>query len=134
MNEQKKTEVKIPVPLVNPETKAFWDATAEGKLLIKKCKDCGEVHYYPRTICPYCMSDNTEWLQCSGKGKIYSYSVMRKAKVPYCIAYVTLEEGVTMMTNIINTDHDDIFIDMDVELSFVDNGEGSALPYFTRAV
>ena len=133
MSEQKKTEIKIPVPVVNPETKAFWDASAEGKLLIKKCKDCGEVHYYPRTICPYCMSDNTEWLLCSGKGKVYSYSVMRKAKVPYCIAYVTLEEGVTMMTNIINTDLDEVTIDMDVELSFVDTGEGSALPYFTRA-
>ncbi|HEY9135007.1 MAG TPA: OB-fold domain-containing protein [Pseudomonadales bacterium] len=133
MSEQEKTATKIPVPVINPETKAFWDATAEGKLLIKKCNDCGEVHYYPRTICPYCMSANTQWLQCSGKGKVYSYSIMRRAKVPYCIAYVTLAEGVTMMTNIIKTNLDDIAIDMDVELSFLDTGEGCALPCFTRA-
>jgi len=137
MSDQEKTSVdikkiKIPVPIINPETRAFWDATAKGQLLIKKCSDCGKVHYYPRNICPYCMSDNTEWLQCSGKGKIYSFSIMRKAKVPYCIAYVTLEEGVTMMTNIIKTNLDEIAIDMDVVLDFVDNGEGSALPYFSK--
>ena len=138
MSDQEKTsvdfkQIKIPVPVINPETQAFWDATAEGQLLIKKCSDCGKVHYYPRSICPYCMSDNTAWLQCSGKGKIYSFSIMRKAKVPYCIAYVALEEGVTMMTNIIKTNLDEIAIDMEVVLNFVENGQGSALPYFTKA-
>ncbi|PCI45963.1 MAG: DNA-binding protein [Moraxellaceae bacterium] len=124
---------KIPVPEINEETQHFWDATAEGKLLIKKCADCNEYHYYPRTICPFCMSDNTEWIQSTGKGTVYTYSVMRRSPVQYCIAYVTLEEGITMMTNLIDIDLDEIKIGMDVQVAFVDTGEGCALPYFTAA-
>ena len=129
----KKPAMPVPVPDIDLETQAFWDATAEEKLLLKKCADCGEYHYYPRTICPFCMSDKTEWQQSSGKGKVYSYSVFRRSPVQYCLAYVTLEEGVTMMTNLINVDFDEISIGMDVKVHFVDTGEGCALPYFTSA-
>ena len=124
---------KVPVPEINEESRPFWDATAEGKLLVKKCTDCGEYHYYPRSICPFCMSDNTEWRQSTGKGTVYTYSVMRRSSSPYCIAYVTLDEGITMMTSIINVDFDKIKIGMEVHVSFVDTGEGCALPYFTAA-
>ena len=124
---------RVPVPAINEETRPFWDATAEGKLLLKRCDDCGEVHYYPRTICPFCMSDNTQWVESSGRGSVYSYSVFRRAPVPYCLAYVTLDEGVTMMTNIIGADLDAIAIGMPVKVRFVDTGEGCALPYFTPA-
>ena len=67
--------------------------------MIKHCKACGEAHYYPRAMCPFCVSDDTEWQTASGTGTIYTYSVMRRAEIPYAIAYVTLDEGVTMMTN-----------------------------------
>ncbi|PCJ16314.1 MAG: DNA-binding protein [Gammaproteobacteria bacterium] len=130
MSEKK---LRIPVPEINEETQHFWDATAEGKLLVKKCADCNEYHYYPRTICPFCMSDNTEWKESTGKGTVYTYSVMRRSPVQYCIAYVTLDEGITMMTNIIDVDLDQIKIGMDVQVAFVDTGEGCALPYFTAA-
>ncbi len=122
---------KIPVPIINEETKAFWDATAESKLLIKKCLDCDEFHYYPRSICPFCMSDNTQWHESAGKGTLYTYSVFRAIETPYCIAYVTLDEGVSMMTKIIDVDFDEIHIGMPLEVSFVDTGEGCALPFFT---
>jgi len=118
-------------PVSNVEIQPFWDATTEGKLLLKKCNDCSEIHYYPRTICPFCFSDNTVWIEASGKGSIYSYSVIRRAEIPYVIAYVTLEEGPTMMTNIIDCDLDSVRIDMSVTVSFVDTGEGNALPMFT---
>ena len=73
-----KTEArKYPPPPANPETRPFWDAAAQGKLLIKRCTACGEAHYYPRTICPFCFSDKTEWVEASGKGTIYTFSVMR---------------------------------------------------------
>lgn len=120
-------------PQSNIEIQPFWDATAEGKLLLKKCNACGEIHYYPRSICPFCFSDDTVWIEASGKGIIYSYSVIRRAEVPYVIAYVTLQEGPTMMTNIINCDIDSVRIDMAVTVSFVDTGEGTALPMFTPA-
>lgn len=120
-------------PESNVEIQPFWDATAEGKLLLKKCNGCGEIHYYPRTICPFCFSDDTVWIEASGKGTIYSYSVIRRVEVPYVMAYVTLEEGPTMMTNIIDCDMDAVRIDMAVKVSFVDTGEGNALPMFTPA-
>src|SRR5262245_66256522 len=94
------TERKIPAPPTNPETKAFWEAAAKGTLLIKRCTSCGQAHYYPRALCPFCGSGATEWQPASGGGVIYSYSVMRRAEVPYAIAYVTLEVGGAVLTHI----------------------------------
>ena len=90
-----------PAPAVSQETQAYWDAAAKGKLMVRKCTSCGQLHHYPRTICPFCFSDKTEWIEASGKGTIYSYSVMRRAPVPYAMAYVTLAEGPRMVTNIV---------------------------------
>ena len=59
-------------PSMNMETEAYWQATKDGKLLIKKCDDCAEPHFFPRAICPHCQSSNTSWLETSGKGVIYS--------------------------------------------------------------
>ena len=98
----------IPPPPVNPETKPFWDAAAQGRLLIKRCTACDEPHWYPRAICPFCGSERTDWMEASGHGTIYSYSVFRRAPIPYAIAYVTLAEGPTMMTNIVDCDLDAI--------------------------
>ena len=124
---------RIAPPAVNPETKPFWDAAASGTLLLKKCNACGEVHYYPRALCPYCFGDKTEWLAASGRGTIYSYSVMRRTEVPYVIAYVTLEEGVTMMTNIVDCDPDAVRIGQRVKLSFRPSDGGPPVPMFTPA-
>jgi uncharacterized protein len=121
----------IAAPPVNPETKPFWDAAAQGNLLIKKCLACGEFHYYPRAICPFCFSDRTEWHPASGRGTIYSFSIMRRAQVPYAIAYVTLDEGVTMMTNIVDCDLDAIRIGHKVSLVFKPSDGGPPVPMFT---
>jgi uncharacterized protein len=126
-------ERKIPAPQPNPETKAFWEGAAQGRLLIKKCLACQQVHYYPRAICPFCGSDRTEWQQASGRGSIYSWSVMRRAEVPYAIAYVTLEEGVTMMTNIVDCDLDGIRIGQRVRVVFKPTEGGPPVPAFTPA-
>jgi len=126
-------ERKIPAPQPNPETKAFWDGAAQGKLLLKKCLACNQVHYYPRAICPFCGSDRTEWQQASGRGSIYSWSVMRRAEAPYAIAYVTLEEGVTMMTNIVDCDLDGIRIGQRVRVVFKPTEGGPPVPTFTPA-
>ena len=124
---------KIQAPQPNPETAAFWKAAEEGRLMIGKCNACGKVHYYPRTICPFCFSDRTELQQASGSGTVYTYSVMRRAPVPYAIAYVTLAEGPTMMTNIVDCDFADIQVGMPVKLVFRDSPEGYPLPMFTKA-
>lgn len=124
---------KIPAPPTNPENEPYWDAAREGKLLVKKCNDCGELHFYPRALCPFCFSDRTEWVQSAGRGKIYTYSVMRRAPVPYAIAYVTLAEGPTMMTNLVDCDFDALKIGQDVEVVFQDAEEGAKVPMFRPA-
>src|SRR5262249_18728695 len=77
---------------------------AQGRLMIKHCTACHQPHHYPRSICPFCGSDATEWRPASGRGTIYTYSIMRRVPEPYAIAYVTLEEGPTMMANIVDCD------------------------------
>ena len=125
-------ERPIPAPPMNPEVKPFFDAAAEGRLLVKKCASCGEAHHYPRSMCPFCGKDTTEWRQVSGKGTIYSYSVMRRVPIPYAIAYVTLEEGVTMLTNIVDCDLDAIRIGQAVKVVFKPTEGGPPVPMFTR--
>jgi len=126
-------ERKIDAPESAPETKAFWDAASAGRLVIKRCAACGESHYYPRSICPFCGSDRTEWRDVSGRGTIYTYSVMRRAPVPYAIAYVTLDEGVTMMTNIVDCDLNAIRIGQKVRVVFKPSEGGPPVPMFTPA-
>jgi uncharacterized protein len=124
-------ERKIQAPQPNAETAAFWQAAEEGKLMIGKCTACGGVHYYPRAICPFCFSDKTQLQQASGSGTIYTYSVMRRAPIPYAIAYVTLSEGPTMMTNIVDCDLDKIRIGQAVRLVFKPSEGGPPVPMFT---
>ena len=127
------TQRTIPAPPTNLEAQPFWDGAAQGKLLIKKCRACGEVHYYPRALCPFCFSDATEWLSAAGTGTIYSYSVMRRAEVPYAIAYVTLDEGVTMMTNLVNCDFNALRVGQRVRVVFTPTDGGPPVPTFTPA-
>jgi uncharacterized OB-fold protein len=126
-------ERKIQAPQSNPETQSFWKAAEEGKFMIGKCTACGAAHYYPRSICPFCFSDRTELQQAAGNGTIYTYSVMRRAPIPYAIAYVTLSEGPMMMTNIVDCDLDNIRIGQAVRLVFKPSDGGPPVPMFTPA-
>jgi uncharacterized OB-fold protein len=121
----------IPAPTVNPEGQAYWDAAGAGKLLVKQCAACGQYHHYPRALCPHCFSGKTEWREAKGTGTIYSYSVMRRTTPAYTMAYVTLEEGVTMMTNIVDCDFDAIRIGQKVKVVFKPSEGGSPVPMFT---
>jgi uncharacterized OB-fold protein len=123
----------IPPPVITAETRPYWEGAAAGQLLIKHCTACGEFHHYPRSICPFCGSDRTEWRQASGRGTVYSFSVMRRAAEPYAIAYVTLEEGVTLMTNIVDCDLDQIRIGQAVRVVFKPSDGGPPVPMFAPA-
>ena len=127
-------ERKIPAPAVNPENKPWFDAAAEGRLLVKRCGDCGEYHHYPRAICPFCFSANTAWVEAKGTGSVHTYSVLRRGvPVPYCIAYVTLDEGVSMMTNIVDCDLDTVRIGQKVKVVFKPTEGGPPVPMFAPA-
>lgn len=121
----------IAAPVINAETQAFWAAAKEGRFLIKRCEDCEKAHWYPRAVCPFCGSGRTAWVDGAGRGEIYSFSVMRRSDPPYAIAYVTLEEGPTMMTNITDCDLDALHIGQQVTLVFKPTEEGGAVPMFT---
>jgi uncharacterized OB-fold protein len=123
----------IAAPPVNPETQPFWDAAAAGRLLLKRCTACGEAHHYPRARCPFCGSERTEWTQASGRGTVYSYSVFRRAPIPYAIAYVTLEEGVSMLTNLVDCDLDGLAIGQAVRVVFRPTDGGPPVPMFRPA-
>jgi uncharacterized OB-fold protein len=126
-------ERKIEAPDQSPETKPYWDAAAKGRLLIKKCNACGEPHFYPRSICPFCFSADTVWVEASGKGTIYSYSVMRRVPVPYVVAYVTLAEGPTMISNIVDCDVNAVKIGQAVKVTFKPSDGGPPVPMFMPA-
>ncbi|HYK68636.1 MAG TPA: Zn-ribbon domain-containing OB-fold protein [Streptosporangiaceae bacterium] len=125
-----------PAPAVNPETREFWDATAQDRLLLRRCRDCGAVIWYPRAICPECASLNTEWFPAAGRGRIYSYTVNHRGEgaytglPPFVLAYVELDEGPRLMTNIVGADNAELAVGLPVEVVFHDTGDGAALPRF----
>lgn len=124
----------IKAPALNIGDEVYYDAAAKGRLLVKQCADCGKYHHYPRALCPFCFSDRTEWKEAKGTGTIYSYSVTRRAgPVVYTIAYVTLAEGVSMLTNIVDCDHDSIRIGQKVKVVFKPAEDGMAIPMFAPA-
>jgi uncharacterized OB-fold protein len=106
-----------PDPVVNLETERYWAAARDGVLLLKRCTDCGRTHWYPRAVCPHCLSGATEWYQASGHGTVYTFSVMR-------------EEGVTMMTQIVDCDVERLAIGDAVSVTFEATESGHALPVF----
>jgi uncharacterized protein len=126
------SEAPIDHPAVNAETRPYWEAARAGKLLVKHCTACNRSHFYPRTMCPFCRSTHTEWREVSGQGTIYSYTVMRRAQPPFVVAYVTLDEGVTMFTNIVECNPDALAIGQPVRVSFLER-EGLTLPVFAPA-
>ncbi len=122
---------RIPKPMVQPDTAAYWQAADEGRLLVKRCTACGEHHHYPRDICPFCLSDATEWRDAAGTGTVYSFSTMGQADAAYTLAYVTLDEGPTMMTNLVGGDASTWRIGQRVRVTFVPSDGGPAVPMFT---
>ena len=134
-------EQKIPHPalwhVLYRSSTPFWDGVKKGKLLLQKCKSCGSILNPPRPMCPNCQSIEQEWVQSSGKGKVYSWVTYQESphpafKAPYSVVLVELEEGVRLVTNMIDTKPDDIQIDMPVEVMFDSITEDLTLPKFKK--
>lgn len=120
-----------PAPSENPEIKPYFDALRDGKLLIKTCRQCSQVHFYPRAGCPFCFSDSTEWQESCGTGTIYAYSVLRSAKDLPVLGYVTLEEGPTLMTSIVDSPASAVSNGAAVRLVVRQGADGTLAPMFT---
>ena len=122
----------ITAPVTTPENQPYYDAAARGELLIKRCQACSAFHHHPRAICPHCFSDQTEWVVAKGEGTIYTFSVSRRVlPTAYAIAYVTLAEGVSMMTNIVDCDLDALEIGQAVKVVFKPSEGGPPVAMFT---
>ena len=128
--------MKKPAPFVYDETRPFWDGTKKHQLLLQKCKECGNIQFYPRSTCTHCLSDKLDCIKASGKGKLYSYTITYRGSPAfspdgiYNIGIVELEEGVRMPTNIVDCKNEDLKCDMPVEVVFREDTEEYAIPYF----
>lgn len=127
-----------PMPAVNTETEPFWSAAADGRLLLKRCLSCAAVVWYPRGMCPHCGSPRTEWFEGSGRGTVYSFTVNHKGEGAYrgqvyVLAYVELEEGPRMLTNVVEIDPGEVEIGMAVRAVFAPTDGGTALVRFAPA-
>lgn len=126
------------------ETRAYWEGAGRGELVLQRCVDCGVVQHRPRGLCASCLSDDIEHFVSSGRGAVYSYSVVRQnpqpafAKaVPYVVAYVEMEEGPQILANIVDVDPDTVSIGMNVKVDFVSTpskqGDALGVPRFVPA-
>lgn len=125
------------VPATSPETQPYWDAANNGVLLLQKCPDCGKVQYHYRALCSFCWSDKIEDFPSSGRGAVWTYSVVYKnatkgysEKLPYVVGLVELEGGVKFVTNIIGGDPEAVTFGTEVELTFAKTDAGQAIPLF----
>lgn len=118
------------------DSRPYWEGLAQGELRIQRCHACSKAVFYPRSICPHCHSDSLSWIVASGKGTIYSYTVVHQAfgsfaeDVPFTIAIVELEEGIRMMSRIVDAARQRVEVGASVHVTFESVGEDLTLPYF----
>ena len=129
-----------PLPIINEETKPYWEYCQKHELRMQKCTQCGHIRFPISILCPQCHSMDSQWEKLSGKGSIYSYTVYRvayhpafKNDIPYVVAIIQLDEGPRMESNIIGCKPENVKIEMRVEVSFEDVTAEVSLPKFKPA-
>lgn len=131
------TEVKSakPSPIPTATSEPYWNAAHEGQLTLQFCPTCEEFVFYPRPLCGKCNKNSLEWRPISGRGVVYTYSVVHRAPsaefredIPYVVGLVDLDEGVRMMTSIL-TDPDQVSIGSRVVVDF-DARDSATVPVF----
>lgn len=112
-------DYRKPLPVPSAVSAPFWDGLRKGQLRVQRCSGCGRHIFYPRSLCPHCLSQAPEWVTVSGRGKLYSYTVVRRAfhpafqeDVPYVYAIVELEEGPKVTSNVVNCPLEALRVDM----------------------
>jgi len=126
-----------PLPRIDEESRGYWEALARHELYFQRCRDCGAKRFYPRALCPACLSSATEWIRASGRGTVYSFTVTHqnqapgfREELPYVLAIVELDEGVRMMTNVVGCAPDAVRVGMPVQVVFEDVTAEITLPKF----
>ncbi|RIK95000.1 MAG: nucleic acid-binding protein [Proteobacteria bacterium] len=118
-----------PIPAISAASAPYWEAAANGKLLLQYCDDCSRYLFYPRSWCPHCYGGALEWRTASGRGAVHTYSVVHaapcvgfEADAPYVAAVIDLQEGPRMMANIIGCATETVRVGMPVEGIFEARG------------
>ena len=126
-----------PLPQPTDLTHPYWDAAAKGELHVQRCGACGHWQFYPRPFCLKCESGDMQWQRASGLGKVYTYTVnhrapnpFMKARLPYVVAMVELDEGPRLMANVLDAQSGDMAIGKRVEVVFERVSDDMALPQF----
>lgn len=123
------TEYTKPLPVAaNPDlTQPFWDATKRHKLVLPRCNACETAFFYPREVCPECLSGDLSWVDSAGKGQVYSFTVIEQpvdreflGDIPYIYAIIQLDEGPRMISNVVECAIEDVRVDMPVTAVFDD--------------
>jgi uncharacterized OB-fold protein len=123
-------------PIRSHETEVFWDALDDERFVLPRCDNCAHVIWYPRLFCPICHTAEVSWFDASGRGDVYSFTVVRqsfgpwKDAAPYVIAYVELDEGPRVLTNVVDCDAEAIAVGDRVEVVFERSPKGAAVYRF----
>jgi hypothetical protein len=118
------------------DSRPYWEGLAQGELRIQRCNSCSKAVFYPRALCPHCFADQLSWIVASGKGTIYSYTVAHQAfgpfadDVPFVVALIELEEGVRMMSRVLDAPRERVTVGAVVKVTFEKVEEDLTLPYF----
>lgn len=126
-----------PRPVVQPWARPFWEATRRHELVLQHCNACNRAIHYPRVACPHCGGGDLGWSPASGRGTLYSFTVVESnapsafvADMPYVVAIVRLEEGVQMLSNVVQCDPGELQCDQAVEVVFERLDDEFTLPKF----
>lgn len=129
-----------PLPAPSALTRTFWDGLKAGELRLQRCEDCNRYVFYPRPACPNCMSERLVWQTLSGRGSVYTFTIVRRAmipafqaEVPYVFAIVELDEGPRLPTNIVGCAPESVRVDMPVKAAYDDVTEEISLLKFEPA-
>ena len=129
----------LPLPEPHVDYEEFWKGCRDNRLLFQRCDDCGWYRHHPRPLCPKCQSWNAKWTAVSGKGEVWSYTIINRAidlavknKTPYNIVEVELleQEGLRMISNLIGCKNEEIYIGMPVRVVFEKISPEITLPRF----
>lgn len=134
------SRMPVPAPVPDLDSAPFWEGCRRGQLLLQRCLACGAHRYPPRPICPRCRTLGGEWIPASGRGTVYSWVVAYHpprpefaAHVPYTIVLVDLEEGVRMVSRLVDTPPEAVAERLPVEVVFEPLTDDIVLPLFRRA-
>jgi uncharacterized protein len=114
----------------------YWQRAADGQLVLQRCTECDRFQFYPRSLCTSC-AGVPEWVDAAGRGTLYTYTVIRQnrskafaALSPYAVGIVELDEGVRMMSNIVDCDVEALRVGMPVEVVIVKAADDVGLPFW----